>query len=721
VTRTTIALTLALGASACASAPPAPSVTPKIAEPSFEQKMSWILRLEDTRVLRDPAPIPPPAAAPVAAPAPAPGRGRTVAPAPSPPEPIVPDLIRMLSDREARIRRRAAFAVGRVGLSEGVAALVPILADPDPEVRQVAAFALGLIGDPSARQPLVAALADPSPLMKGSAAEALGLIGDAADAPAIAAMMRDVLGSGALAATPSDTVDAVRDSPAAAFRLGLFALTRLKTYDALAGVVLEQSGQPRVRWWPVAFALARLEDPRAGPALLTLLSEEHPYTRAFAARGLGAVKERSAAAGLVRLVTGADRNVAVEAIRALGRIGDRAAAVPLMKLVQNVKSDPALRLEAVSALASIHADGVYETLLDVLGDSSIPVRGAALTSVARLDPDGFVAVLSGLDPDPNWTVRASLASALGFLPPEIGVPRLRSMLADQDRRVIPAVLESLTKLAPRDAAAILFEQLKSDDPVIRAAAAGAIASIKPSGGAEALADAYRRSLNDPTYESRAAVLAALRAYGSEAAQPILTDALADKDWGVRVRAAQLLTELDPASDAKIRIRPAPTVHDDAWYGRVALTEPPVSTQVFVDTDRGTIQLELAVLDAPITVDNFVTLARRGFFDGLPVHRVVPDYVIQAGDPRGDSEGGPGYTIRDEINERTYLRGTVGMALDAWRDTGGSQFFITHSPQPQLDDRYTIFGRVIQGMEIVDAIQPWDIVRRVRVWDGTGTN
>ena len=91
--------------------------------------------------------------------------------------------------------------------------------------------------------------------------------------------------------------------------------------------------------------------------------------------------------------------------------------------------------------------------------------------------------------------------------------------------------------------------------------------------------------------------------------------------------------------------------------------PPVSTQVYLDTDRGTIQIELAVLDAPLTVENFVTLARKGYFNGLSVHRVVPDFVMQDGDPRGDGEGGPGYTIRDELNERPYLRGTVGMALD----------------------------------------------------------
>ncbi len=83
---------------------------------------------------------------------------------------------------------------------------------------------------------------------------------------------------------------------------------------------------------------------------------------------------------------------------------------------------------------------------------------------------------------------------------------------------------------------------------------------------------------------------------------------------------------------------------------------------------------------------------------------MPDFVVQDGDPRGDGEGGPGYTIRDEINMRPYLRGTVGMALD-WKDTGGSQFFITHSPQPHLDGRYTVFGHVVNGMEVVDRLAP----------------
>jgi cyclophilin family peptidyl-prolyl cis-trans isomerase len=181
----------------------------------------------------------------------------------------------------------------------------------------------------------------------------------------------------------------------------------------------------------------------------------------------------------------------------------------------------------------------------------------------------------------------------------------------------------------------------------------------------------------------------------------------------------LLKQLDPAAaaDADAQIRPAPTTAPPETYTAARLVSPAFSTQVYLETDRGLIQIELAMHDAPLTVENFVTLARKGYFNGLSVHRVVPDFVMQDGDPRGDGEGGPGYTIRDELNELPYLRGTVGMALDPWPDTGGSQYFITHSPQPHLDAKYTVFGRIIAGMDIVDKMQQWDVIRAVRVWDG----
>lgn len=695
---------LVLTAGACASAPPAP---PKPVAPPFEEKMSWIVRLEDQRVLHDPAP----AVAP-APPAAVKGRQAPVIVQPPPP----PDLARLLSDPEARVRRRAALAIGRVGLREGVPPLIPLLSDPEAEVRQMAAFALGLLGDKSAIEPLTAALGDESPLVQGSAAEALGLIGDASAATAIGRLVGDLVASGAVAQPPSAQDEVRRDTPAAVLRLGVYALVRLKAYDALAAAVLDQAGQPRARWWPVAYGLQRLEDTRAAPALRTFLGDASPYARAFAAKGLGALKDPAAVPILLPLASGPDHAVAIEAVRALGKIGDAAAAPLLLKLVQADKPDPQLRREAVVALGQIHAPGVQDALLDTLGDPSPTIRAAAFEAVAASDPDEFVAVLSGLDPDRHWSVRAALATALAGLRADAALPRLTSMLGDNDQRVIPSVLRTLVRIHAPNAGTVLLERLNADDPAVRAAAADGIGEVRPANGAAALADAYKFGQRDPTYIARAAALGALTKYGAAEATPVLTLALADKDWAVRVRAAALIKQLDPNADVDAKIRPAPTQFASAVYQATRIVNPTVSPDVFIDTDRGTIQIELAVLDAPLTVENFVMLARKGYFNGLSIHRVVPDFVIQDGDPRGDGEGGPGYTIRDELNEREYLRGTVGMALD-WADTGGSQFFITHSPQPHLDARYTIFGRVVGGMDVVDQIQQWDVIRRIRVWDG----
>jgi len=232
----------------------------------------------------------------------------------------------------------------------------------------------------------------------------------------------------------------------------------------------------------------------------------------------------------------------------------------------------------------------------------------------------------------------------------------------------------------------------------------------------ALTAAYQAAAADTTYVARAAMLSAIHSLDPAAARPLLEGALTDKDWALRVRAAELLTEAGAGAGVAERMRPATVgvdVDDAAWRATIA---PAFSPHAYIETEKGTIEIEMAVLDAPLTVRNFITLARKGFFDGLPVHRVVPDFVIQGGDPHGDGQGGPGYTIRDEINQLPYLRGTVGMALD-WKDTGGSQFFITHSPAPHLDGRYTVFGHVVSGMDVVDRVVPRDRIVRVTIRDG----
>ncbi|MEP6782689.1 MAG: HEAT repeat domain-containing protein [Acidobacteriota bacterium] len=667
----------------CGPTTATPKVVPAAPAALFEQKMRWILQLEDQRQLRG-------------------GGG---------------DLIALLGDTEARVRRRSALAIGRVRLPEAVPALTNILpTDSDPEVRQMAAFALGLIGDNAAGPALITALNDPDPLIQGRAAEALGMIGNKAAAQAITQMVLTHVSGGALTGIDPDDMAFPKAPPVEAVRLGAYAMVRLGSYDSLASAFLDQ-GKPRSRWWPIAFAFQRVNDARAGTVLLDLFNGEGQLTRAFAARGLGVLKEQRAAAPLLAAVADAGQPLAVriQAVRAIAQLDDSRGGAALRQLIISPRVDQNLQLEAISALAKLRDPAAADLLIDLVSAEWPSVRAAALNALARTDADTFITSISALDPDPHWSVRAALATTLGDLGRERAQAPLTSMLKDSDQRVIPAVLDALAKVGAANANEEFMARLKSDDPVVRAAAARGLATVKAPNASAALIEAAKAAQSDGLYVARTAALDALTTVDPAAAKPLLAAALADRDWAVRMRAAENLKELDPAADVA-SMRPAPTPIVPELAAIDTFVAPKYSPQAYIDTSKGTIQFELAVLDAPRTVANFIALIRKDYFRGVQLHRVVPDFVVQDGDPRGDGEGGPGYTIRDEINQRPYLRGTVGMALD-WADTGGSQFFITLSPQPHLDGRYTVFGQVVAGMDVVDRLQQWDTINSIRVWDG----
>ena len=688
----------------CATAPPAP---PKPLTVAHEKKMAWMLQLEDQRLLKLPEPPPPPVVAPV--------KGQRPVPLPPPPE-SVPDLTKLATDADPRIRRRAAISMGRVGLSDALPALTTLVADTDTDVRQAALFALGLIGDRTASTVVLPLLQDPSPLARGRAAEALGLMAAEDAAPAIAKMAAEYAASPAVSGMTPDDEQWPGPPEAEAFKLGLFALVRLRAYDSLAAAALRPDGQPVSTWWPVAYALQRLGDPRAIPALRQLTRVKGRYTPAFAARGLGRAKDSGAAEVLLPLLDPAaqPREVVGSTIIALRDLSLMAAGARLGALAADPDVDGTLRMEALTTIAAMKAIDQLPIVQDLITDDWPALRAAAIRAAAAIDPDTFTLILSGLEVDRHWVGRAALAEALGAQPAETALPRLMTLLTDEDKRVVPQVLRSLVRQKAPEAESILYTHLKEADYVIRETAAELIGQTKPAGGLAALREAYAAGQPDAAYSARAAAVSAMAAYGADGAEGVRA-ALADKDWAVRVRAAELLTKLDPSGDHRSAIRPVPG-SPIAPYDDPQLIAPATSPHVFIDTERGTIEFELAVLDAPQTSRSFIALARKGFFNGLQVHRVVANFVMQDGDPRGDGEGGPGYTIRDEPNERPYLRGTVGMAL-SWKDTGGSQFFITHSPQPHLDGQYTAFGHVVNGMDVADRVRVGDTIKSIRIWDG----
>jgi peptidyl-prolyl cis-trans isomerase B (cyclophilin B) len=156
------------------------------------------------------------------------------------------------------------------------------------------------------------------------------------------------------------------------------------------------------------------------------------------------------------------------------------------------------------------------------------------------------------------------------------------------------------------------------------------------------------------------------------------------------------------------------MNPEKWQNPPTLSiDPKKIYHALLETTAGNIELELYPEHAPMTVNNFIFLAQQSFYDGVVFHRVIPNFVIQGGDPTGTGRGGPGYQFKDELknNPLKHERGVISMA-NAGPNTNGSQFFLTHSPQPHLDGKHTVFGKVVKGIEVVDAIHQGDKIERV---------
>jgi len=306
-------------------------------------------------------------------------------------------------------------------------------------------------------------------------------------------------------------------------------------------------------------------------------------------------------------------------------------------------------------------------------------------------------------------------------------------------KAMPDLTRAMAALKPDNLDEILRNQMTNDDVFIRAATAEILADRPMSkDNFAALEKAFTVSLiKDKFYDdAMLAIMDALAKLDKKASTGSLLMALNSRDYLVRKKAFELLDDKSLEKDAPgipFMVKMAREKHEDqvqpyqSAFGtklgqllnsdidyKRALSRKNGSVSAVLTTEKGTFTIVFNPEEAPLTVDNWVKLARSGYFNGLEVHRVVPNFVMQDGDPRGDGNGGPGWSIRCEVNMLGYDRGAVGMALSG-KDTGGSQWFVTHSPQPHLDGGYTVFGHVDEtGMKVVDNIVRGDKILKVTI-------
>lgn len=656
-------------------------------------------------------------------------------------------------------RALAALALARLARPDLSPALADALSDPSPAVRQRAAMGLGALetdAPEAATTALIAALAaEPEPSVRGTMLAEVGRLGARAEtAPLVFPALRAGLAS-TVAPEREGACRGLARVGSGGQALDSALLTRL--------AALAADDPERAVRFACASALVRAPSPPPGVAadLLRAAHDPDADVRAMVARALGRVPTDDLS-GLAALADDPDWLVALHAVRglasrdpsgttlarALERVASRtivdgevAPGGPAHLLLGALETPSAAqaRHEAVFAAANlafglldartpnrapsrerglahcaaarlVDLGRAWPSALDRCGLDRVSAperevrRAALLGAIEGAEAERF-SLLRRLATSAHGPTRQAVAQALGTLATPEADEALARLVADADVGVSTAALESLSARVREAAGASADRALAAVlDP--SAATVAPAQSAWPSGRLRALLAAHLSpALGADRLEPLVTALGVLEASldGSLAdlAQPLTLHPVA----AVRSAAGRALRALDaPVPEGALPEAPNPI--DPA-------TLTPRARLARVSTARGTFVIALRPDVAPTTVARFVGLARAGFYAGLSFHRVVDGFVAQGGDPRGDGYGGPGWAQRCEDNLLRYERGTVGMAL-AGRDTGGSQFFVTVSPQPHLDGRYTAFGRVVEGIDVVDRLLPGDTLDAIEI-------
>ena len=623
-----------------------------------------------------------------------------------------------LHDPEPVVRREAALAAGRIGDPAAGDMLIEALADSSEAVRAAAAFALGLLKEPRAVEPLLALVrAVPAASQGPAQTEAVTALAKIGGEPGARAL-REVLGLG--------TTAGVATSPAQsaalleAWRLGAAAAPLV---PSLTGYAADPDITAR---WHALYSLGRLRVARGVATLLDALGDPQPIVRAVALRGVSRALSDSAKLDPQSVVSRmrplfADRDPAVRinALRALATFRDSGFAA----LAAPLAADPDVNVavQADTTLGVLGGSRAGAVLHASLTSAVFALRRQAVIALAQADSAAGVTAAGPLARDGDWRWRSVAAEAFGAARDR---SRLEAQLGDADGRVVAQALQALARIIPASDTALrprARELLTHADPAVRSVAADLLARHPAVDDVARLAQAYGRAAGDPFDDARLSAVSALGAIAQASADGRLAVASgfvarvprAD-DYLVRRLAAERLPDAAESWGPAAPIATGRTLEDYRDVARRYLL-PAVRGQpaprVTIETDRGSLVVELLPLEAPLTVAAFLALVDRRYFDGSRWHRVVPNFVVQDGDPRGDGWGGPGFVLRDEVNPVRYETGTMGMALSG-PDTGGSQFFITHSPQPHLDGTYTVFGRVVVGLEVLGAIAQGDRIRSI---------
>ena len=684
-------------------------------------------------------------------------------------------LVNLMKNANAKVRTRAALAAGRIGKDAAITPLVELLEkDSSAEVRTMAMFAIGEIESIKGADAVLKILRDlknPDSL-RARAVEAAGKI---AAANAMDEKSK-LLGAAILEVLENeDKRGKLQNGEVVLLGITAALRSRPEKTDVTVAKFLTHT-DARIRT-DAGNTLARVRAKNANETFRNMLrSEEDAVARANAARALGAAEDKDALELLLQtVISDKDSRVRVSAIRSLGSLKNKNAAPKLLergeKLLADYKkskfANPGEKselLEIATTLGRILPNSNDEkaiNFLDQLNYADSFRSSEVAVALVRAKKDAFLDkhFIDNFSKLPPKVMRQSLdaffqgmAEIPAYISPDskdsLDIEKLANykttllnvyeIINSDQTEVMNAISEFLraySKFKTGDLNDVLLHNLKHRDVFIRAAAAELIGEqTATKENIEALKTAFDEAfLTDKIYnDAQLAILDALFKLAKNDAVPTVFIALNSNDYLVRKKAFELL-QTDGTGFSKAMIERGITqkknqvlpyspafktklgqiLNTNADYARAVSRKNGTAKAVFT-TEKGIFTIDLTPEDAPLTVDNFIKLAKANYFNGLAIHRVVPNFVMQDGDPRGDGNGGPGWSIRCELNMLPFERGAVGMALSG-KDTGGSQWFVTHSPQPHLDGGYTVFGRVNEiDMKIVDNLVRGDKILSVKI-------
>ncbi len=620
-------------------------------------------------------------------------------------------FIGWLNSKDPKVRGTAVESLGRIQDTTTIAWIANRLSDKNDSVRYKAAFAIGQFFSTKAEEPVLSFLPyEKNTFIRYKLTEALGKVGSAKSFP----LIRNAL----------ESTDPIMEQTGAIS----FAMLAYRGYppfeyaNSLSSLLLS-TNNPAVRW-RCAYGLYRCGSLSELKPLIESMTFHDSMTRYFSLKAQAAIigylhspstkihQRTELFQTTAKIIHSSEYETLLQQCLQDSVWFIRLAALQVCEaltpaqLIAEVRSlctdqNEQVRATAIQTLAAYqHPDAL--TFLNSIFENGSDWRekGMALQQLARWRPKDALNKIKHTISELKWPATNYYIQALGQIENQEATRILQQLAESDEKAQLTLVLESLANRSGVPIS-LFLDKLKLYDPIITTIVAEKFARLADTSLVQPLLKAYDHFKAPGDLEPMVAILSALDSIPHPKSRPLLEKEAQSPYSSIRKTARQALVRLYPDYPFTQRPDSPPTTR----Y-HFPIIQDNFQPRVRFSTNKGEFTMVLFPGKAPLTVSNFIELVNKGFYNGIYFHRVVPGFVVQAGDPRGDGWGGPGYTIPCEYNDIFYERGIVGMA-HAGKDTGGSQFFITQTPQPHLNGRHTAFGKIVSGMEVIDRLAIYD--------------